>query len=86
MGKKILIAVSSLVVLIFIGFLVTAPQSADPTQYQMLADKYDVQIVRDKFAVPHIFGARDVDAAFGLAYAHAEDDFETMQHTIAHCW
>ncbi len=54
----------------------------DPAQYRILADKYAVHIVRDKFGVPHIFGARDVDAAFGLAYAHAEDDFVTMQDVL----
>lgn len=79
MSKKILIAVIALLASIYIGFWATAPSQVDPSQYQILADKYDVRIVRDKYAVPHIFGARDIDAAFGLAYAHAEDDFMTMQ-------
>ena len=35
----------------------------------------DVEIVRDEYGVPHIYGKTDADAAFGLAYAHAEDDF-----------
>lgn len=48
----------------------------------MLADNYNVYIVRDKYGVPHIFGARDLDAAFGLAYAHAEDDFVTIQDVL----
>jgi acyl-homoserine-lactone acylase len=82
MGKKILIAVAALLLSIYIGFWATAPSSLDPAQYQILADKYSVHIVRDKYAVPHIFGARDVDAAFGLAYAHAQDDFMTMQDVI----
>jgi penicillin amidase/acyl-homoserine-lactone acylase len=82
LGKKILVAVTALLALIFIGFWATAPRSVDPAQYQILADKYEVRIVRDKYAVPHIFGARDVDAAFGLAYAHAEDDFVTMQDVL----
>ncbi len=43
------------------------------------ASKYDVRILRDTWGVPHIFGKKDTDAAFGLAYAHAEDDFKTMQ-------
>ncbi len=33
--------------------------------------------------MPHIFGLHDQDAAFGLGFAHAEDDFETIQETIA---
>ena len=47
-----------------------------------LAAKYDVRILRDTWGRPHIFGQTDADAAFGLAYAHAEDDFKTMQETL----
>lgn len=43
----------------------------------------DVQIARDKFGVPHIFGKTDADVAYGIAYAHAEDDFSTLQEVIA---
>ena len=39
---------------------------------------YDVEIVRDEFGVPHINGKTDADAAYGLAFAHAEDDFSTI--------
>ena len=42
-----------------------------------------VKILRDTWGVPHIFGTTDADAAFGLAYAHAEDDFPTLQAVIA---
>jgi acyl-homoserine-lactone acylase len=45
--------------------------------------RYDVRIVRDRFGVPHIFGARDADVAYGLAYAHAEDDFPTIEEVMA---
>lgn len=43
---------------------------------------YDVEILRDEWGVPHILGSTDADVAFGLAYAHAEDDFETMQGVL----
>ncbi|WP_411339878.1 acylase [Sphingopyxis sp. J-6] len=43
----------------------------------------DVRIARDKFGVPHIFGKTDVDVAYGVAYAHAEDDFSTLQEVLA---
>jgi acyl-homoserine-lactone acylase len=39
----------------------------------------DVEIVRDNFGVPHVFGKTDADVAYGLAWAHAEDDFKTIQ-------
>ena len=43
---------------------------------------YDVTIYRDNWGVPHIYGETDQDAAFGLGYAHAEDDFETIQEVL----
>jgi acyl-homoserine-lactone acylase len=47
------------------------------------ARQYDVQIARDEFGVPHINGKTDADAAYGLAYAHAEDDFAVIQEVVA---
>lgn len=44
---------------------------------------YDSVIARDSFGVPHIFGKTDPDVAYGVAYAHAEDDFSTLQETVA---
>jgi len=43
----------------------------------------NVRIARDKFGVPHIFGKTDADVAYGVAYAHAEDDFATLQEVLA---
>src|SRR5260370_41571809 len=40
---------------------------------------YDVRILRDTWGVPHVFGSTDPDVAYGLAWAHAEDDFQTIQ-------
>src|SRR3546814_9877084 len=37
----------------------------------------------DLFGVPHIFGKTDADVAYGVAYAHAEDDFATLQEVLA---
>ena len=39
-------------------------------------------MLRDEWGVPHVFGKTDADAAFGLAYAHAEDDFATIQGSL----
>ncbi|MEJ6505561.1 MAG: penicillin acylase family protein [Crocinitomicaceae bacterium] len=41
-----------------------------------------IDIYRDTYGVPHIYGDTDKDAAYGLAWAHAEDDFETIQNTF----
>lgn len=46
------------------------------------AERYDVTIYRDSWGVPHIFGKTDADAAFGLAYAHAEDDLKNIQEAF----
>ncbi|MBC8242853.1 MAG: penicillin acylase family protein [Verrucomicrobia bacterium] len=46
------------------------------------AAKYDVQIIRDEWGIPHILGKTDADTAHGLAYANAEDDFETIQTVL----
>ena len=35
--------------------------------------------MRDAYGVPHIFTKTDAELAYGLAWAHAEDDFETIQ-------
>lgn len=38
-----------------------------------------INIVRDQWGVPHIFAPTDPEVAYGLAWAHAEDDFKTIQ-------
>jgi len=39
----------------------------------------NIEIVRDQFGVPHIYAQTDAEAAYGLAWANAEDDFTTIQ-------
>ena len=50
--------------------------------YLTLGDKYQVVIERDHLGVPHVIGERDVDAAFGFAYAQAEDNWQIIHDTI----
>jgi acyl-homoserine-lactone acylase len=63
------------------GALRQAPVPPEPTS---LAAQYarEVVIHRDRWGVPHIFGKTDNAAAFGLAYAHAEDDFPLIQGSL----
>ena len=42
----------------------------------------NVTIARDEYGVPHIFGKTDADAAYGLAWAHSEDDFKNIQYNV----
>ena len=44
--------------------------------------QYSATITRDVFGVPHVHGATDADAAFGLAYAQADDDITNILSTI----
>ena len=48
----------------------------------ILSTKYDVEILRDTWGVPHIYGITDKDVAFGFAFAHSEDDFKTIQDVV----
>lgn len=38
-----------------------------------------ITIARDAYGVPHIFAPTDPEVAYGIAWAHAEDDFTTIQ-------
>jgi len=66
------------------GFLIVSdrmgqPAPPDPASLIAKAAQYNARIERDNFGVPHISGPRDADVAFGMAFAHAEDDFTTIQ-------
>jgi acyl-homoserine lactone acylase PvdQ len=38
-----------------------------------------VEIIRDDFGIPHVYGKNDADAVFGMLYAQAEDDFPRVE-------
>lgn len=78
--QKVLLGVG--IVVLLAAATIFFPISVDLSAYQDLGDNYDVRILRDTWGVPHIFGVTDADTAFGLAYAHAEDDFATLQLTL----
>ena len=66
-------------VLIFQPFLVIA-QKYTPNEIK----KFDiyaraVNIVRDKWGVPHIYGKTDADVVFGLMYTQCEDNFKGIE-------
>lgn len=72
------------VVLAAAGIVTVAGRPAAPDTKALLASAsgYDARILRDTWGVPHIFGRTDADVAYGLAYAHAEDDFRTTQGAL----
>jgi penicillin amidase/acyl-homoserine-lactone acylase len=59
------------------AMLMGAAAEAAPSTY---AD--EVRIRRDEWGVPHIRAKSDAAAAYGLAWAQAEDDFATIQEAV----
>ncbi|KFE63185.1 penicillin acylase family protein [Hyalangium minutum] len=80
--RRVLIGLGMLLVAAALGLATWEPllaaRAAPPP-----ARSYDVTITRDTFGVPHIFGKTDPDVAYGIGYAHAEDDFSTLQEVLA---
>ena len=87
MLKKIAFGLSALIAVIVIGAGIYTwdPLPKNPTAADLsaAASNYDVEIIRDNWGTPHIYGRTNADTAFGVAYAHAEDDFETIQDVVA---
>lgn len=50
--------------------------------FSQTIDPKDVTIIRDSLGVPHVHGKTDADAAYGLAYAHSEDNFSDIQEAV----
>ena len=57
----------------FISLTLTAQQKIEAK---------NITIVRDSFGVPHIFAKTDAEVSYGLAWAHAEDDFKSLQDVV----
>ena len=80
--KRIGIGLAVLVIMVFITLATWEPFMASPAS--AASDRtYRAEIIRDEYGVPHIYGKTDADVAFGVAVAHAEDDFFTLQDVIA---
>ncbi len=58
----------------------STPLAISPTK--LSKNTYNVTVYRDNWGTPHIYGEKDSDVAFGLAYANAEDDFKNMQESL----
>jgi acyl-homoserine-lactone acylase len=55
-------------------------QRFSPTELQRCQRQAQrVEIVRDSWGIPHIYGQSDADAVFGLLYAQCEDDFRRVE-------
>lgn len=65
--------------LLLIGLASCVKQQVDPEVAKWEAQAANIEIIRDDFGVPHIFGKTDADAVFGLLYAQCEDDFSRVE-------
>ena len=68
--------------ILFIASIVFAGCSVDkqnPDLARLESRAENVEIIRDDFGVPHIYGKSDADAVFGLIYAQCEDDFARVE-------
>ncbi|MEM7801961.1 MAG: penicillin acylase family protein, partial [Chloroflexota bacterium] len=69
------LAVRIAVGLLIVAALVTAyayfPFRENLSHLEVPQGTYDVEILRDTYGVPHVFGVTDADVAFGIAYANA---------------
>jgi len=64
--------------LIFIASIVFSCKKTEPkSDLETKAER--VEIIRDDFGVPHIYGKTDADVVFGLLYAQCEDDFRRVE-------
>src|ERR1700704_4870884 len=80
------IGAAVLVALILVGLTAVIiqdrlSQPPAPARATLIAQaaRYHARIQRDHYGVPHISGATAPDVAFGLGFAHSEDDFATIQ-------
>ena len=64
----------TLIAFLFCATLTKAQLSNNP-----VINVSKITIARDSFGVPHIFAPTDPEVAYGIAWAHAEDDFTTIQ-------
>ncbi len=65
--------------LLLIPFQLFAQKSTEDEIKRYEAQAKQVEIIRDNYGVPHIYGKTDADAVFGLLYAQCEDDFKRVE-------
>ncbi len=80
---RIGIALVVLGLIVFVGLATWEPFWAKRDDLTLPERIYTAEIIRDDSGVPHIYGKTDADVAYGVAVAHAEDDFFTLQDVIA---
>jgi acyl-homoserine lactone acylase PvdQ len=68
--------------LLLIGIACSTPKTSDQDIAKWQTQAANVEIIRDDFGVPHIYGKTDADVVFGLLYAQCEDDFRRVERNF----
>ncbi len=68
---------TGLITILIIWFNALYAQNSYP-----IINPQNIKIARDEWGTPHIFAPRDPEVAYGLAWANAEDAFETIQEAL----
>lgn len=68
----------AIILLLLITSCKQAPKLSEEIQ-RWQEQAANIEIIRDDFGVPHIYGKTDADAVFGLLYAQCEDDFNRVE-------
>lgn len=53
-------------------------QSTEIARWEKQAQ--NIEIIRDNWSTPHVYGKTDADAVFGMLYVQCEDDFHRLEH------
>lgn len=73
-------------IILFLSLLIATSSFSQVRKFdfipQNIINPENIDIVRDEFGVPHIFGKTDQEVAYGLEWAACEDDFETLQYLL----
>lgn len=68
---------------LYLSFLLLFLYSCQPSTTSEVdrweAQAEQVNIIRDDYGIPHIYGKTDADAVFGMLYAQCEDDFPRVE-------
>ena len=70
---------TQLVLLIFLPIHLFAQSFSSTEILKWEKQAKEVNIIRDNWGIPHIYGKTDADAVFGLLYAQCEDDFKRVE-------
>lgn len=79
---RLTFALVAAVLAVTVGLLPAPPQPPSLHDLRGAGTEHDVRVLRDEWGVPHVYGKTDADVAYGLAFAHAEDDFATIQGSL----